>query len=103
MSTTIADPVPRAPDTGADDRLRQYLLPPYSVILHNDDHNDMLYVVSCLVQAVRGMDHEHALQIMQEAHTRGRALVTTCPLELAELYRDRLESFGLTATIEKVG
>jgi ATP-dependent Clp protease adapter protein ClpS len=38
---------------------------------------------------------------MLEAHNRGKALVTTCPLELAELYRDRLESCGLTATIEK--
>jgi ATP-dependent Clp protease adaptor protein ClpS len=38
---------------------------------------------------------------MLEAHNSGKAVVTTCPLELAELYRDRLGSFGLTATIEK--
>ena len=30
----------------------------------------------------------------------GKATVTTCPLELAELYRDRLQSCGLTATIQ---
>jgi ATP-dependent Clp protease adapter protein ClpS len=42
-----------------------------------------------------------ATKIMLEAHNRGKAVVTTCPLELAELYRDRLESCGLTATIEK--
>jgi ATP-dependent Clp protease adaptor protein ClpS len=38
---------------------------------------------------------------MLEAHNHGKAIVTTCPLELAELYRDRLESYGLTASIEK--
>ena len=32
--------------------------------------------------------------------SHGKATVTTCPLELAELYRDRLQSCGLTATIE---
>ena len=39
-------------------------------------------------------------RIMLEAHLTGVALVTVCPLELAELYRERLESCGLTATIE---
>ena len=31
----------------------------------------------------------------------GKAFVTACPLERAELYRDILQSCGLTATIEK--
>jgi ATP-dependent Clp protease adaptor protein ClpS len=38
---------------------------------------------------------------MMEAHQKGKAVVITCPLELAELYRERLQTFGLTATIEK--
>jgi ATP-dependent Clp protease adaptor protein ClpS len=79
---------------------RQHLLPPWKVLLHNDDHNDMLYVVQCLVKSVPKLGVRRATEIMMEAHMHGRALVTTCPLELAELYRDRLESFGLTATIE---
>ena len=77
------------------------ILPPYSVILHNDDHNEMLYVVQCLVKTVPSLGRLRAMEIMLEAHNHGRARVTTCPLELAELYRDRLEGFGLTATIEK--
>jgi ATP-dependent Clp protease adaptor protein ClpS len=56
--------------------------------------------VQSLVKSVPKLGVRRATEIMMEAHTRGRALVTTCPLELAELYRDRLESFGLTATIE---
>lgn len=80
---------------------KQEILPPYKVILHNDDHNDMLYVVQCLMKTVPRLGAARATRIMLEAHNRGKAVVTTCPLELAELYRDRLESFGLTATIEK--
>ena len=69
--------------------------------MHNDDHNEMLYVVRSLIKSVPNLGTARATKIMLEAHNRGQAVVTTCPLELAELYRDRLESFGLTATIEK--
>ena len=87
------------PDSGTEPK--HEILPPYSVILHNDDHNEMLHVVGALMKSVPKLGATRATQIMLEAHNRGKAIVTTCPLELAELYRDRLESFGLTATIEK--
>jgi ATP-dependent Clp protease adaptor protein ClpS len=80
---------------------RSQVLPPWNVLLHNDDHNDMLHVVLSLLKSVPKLSRARAVEIMLEAHTRGKALVITCPLELAELYRDRLQSFGLTATIEK--
>ena len=82
-------------------REQREILPPYKVVLHNDDHNEMIYVVQCLLKTVPGLGAARATRIMLEAHNRGKAVVTTCPLELAELYRERLESFGLTATIEK--
>ena len=74
--------------------------PLYRVILRNDDYTPMEFVVQVL-EKVFSLDRNTATRIMLEAHLRGVALVTTCPLELAELYRDRLESCGLTATIEK--
>ena len=89
------------PEVDIDTKRKEGILPPWSVILHNDDHNEMLYVVRSLVKSVPNLGATRATQIMLEAHSQGKALVTTCPLELAELYRDRLESFGLTATIEK--
>lgn len=85
----------------SDDDVRQRLLPPYKVILHNDDHNGQDYVVECLRKTVPGMSLGKAVAIMWEAHTSGKAVVITCPLELAELYQQRLLSFGLTATIER--
>jgi ATP-dependent Clp protease adaptor protein ClpS len=80
---------------------RTAILPPYSVILHNDDVNEMNYVVQSLLMCVPELDSGRAAEIMIEAHLNGRAHVITCPLERAELYRDRLQSRRLTATIEK--
>jgi ATP-dependent Clp protease adaptor protein ClpS len=57
-------------------------------------------VVQALVKSVPSLSQDRATEIMMEAHTNGKAVVVACPLELAELYRDRLQSFGLTATIE---
>jgi ATP-dependent Clp protease adaptor protein ClpS len=94
----VTTETPTRPDIGTQER--QAILPPYSVILHNDDHNEMVYVVQCLVKTVPNLGTSRAVWIMLEAHNHGRAIVTTCPLELAELYRERLEGFGLTATIE---
>ena len=71
------------------------------VILHNDDVNEMGHVVRALLSSVPELDIERASEIMLTAHLRGQAEVIRCPLERAELYRDRLESHGLTATIER--
>jgi ATP-dependent Clp protease adaptor protein ClpS len=73
---------------------------PYRVMLHNDDVNDMRHVVHALLASVPELTAERAAEVMLEAHNHGQAEVICCPLERAELYRDRLESFGLTATIE---
>ncbi|MGI9148303.1 MAG: ATP-dependent Clp protease adaptor ClpS [Chloroflexota bacterium] len=90
------------PGIGSHVEHKPAVLPPWSVILHNDDHNDMLHVVRALIKSVPKLGTTRATKIMLEAHNRGKAIVTTCPLELAELYRERLQTFGLTATIEKV-
>ena len=89
------------PDIGSDTEQKPAILPPWSVILHNDDQNDMVYVVRSLIKCVPNLGARRATQIMFEAHSQGKAVVTTCPLELAELYRERLQTCGLTASIEK--
>ena len=77
-------------------------VPPYRVLLHNDDVNDMGHVVRALLESVPELTTERAAEIMLETHLRDVAEVIRCPLERAELYRDRLETFGLTASIEAV-
>ncbi|MDA0815718.1 MAG: ATP-dependent Clp protease adaptor ClpS [Chloroflexi bacterium] len=85
----------------ADVRSIEETLPPYVVILHNDDHNTMEHVVRALLLSVPELETERAVEVMLTAHEHGQADVIACPLERAELYRDRLQSRGLTATIRK--
>ena len=88
-------------DTGQEQRTTHSVIPPYAVILHNDDLHEMNYVVQALVKSVPCLDADEAVRIMLEAHNKGTAVVIVCPLEQAELYRDRIRTFGLRATIEK--
>ena len=78
----------------------QNLLPPWKVILHNDDHNSMDHVVRSLRKCVQSLSEEEAVGVLLEAHEAGKAVVIECPKEAAEHYRAGLESCGLTATIE---
>lgn len=81
-------------------RLRTKLLPPYKVIVHDDDYNEMNYVIFALVHAVTILSLPEAERIMLAAHLTGKAIVTICPREVAEYYQERLLSYNLTATIE---
>ena len=92
---------PTAPRTDLDEETLLALVPPWRVVLHNDDHNTMEHVVESLVCCVPSLTVDAAAAIMLEAHTEGRATVVECPKEAAEHYRDALESRGLTATMER--
>ena len=74
--------------------------PPWNVVLHNDWENSMPRVVIVLKKVIPGMTLKRATRIMYEAHTDGRAVVTRCHKELAELYKERLQQEGLTASLE---
>lgn len=77
------------------------LFDPYKVLLHNDDNNDMEYVVTSLIKAIPQLSKAQAAEIMAEAHRTGVALVLMAPQEHAEMHCERLQSFGLVASIEK--
>jgi len=90
-------PARREREQGGDRRADR--LPPYRVLLHNDDHNQMLDVVETIVELTPHPRHR-SVEIMLAAHTRGVALVVVTHKERAELYRDQFASKGLTVTIE---
>ena len=81
-------------------RRRAQLLPPYKVIIFDDDVNDMMYVIFALMNAVNNLSMREAERIMLTAHLTGSAVVTICPKEVAEYYQERLLGYHLTATIE---
>ena len=91
---------PTLPGVEFDEEVLRKFLPPYRVMLHNDDHNAMDHVVRSLLKCVPSLTVEDAAEIMLVAHNHGHASVIECPKEAAEHYRDGLESCGLTATIE---
>lgn len=81
-------------------RQRAKILPPYKVVLFNDDYNDMDYVVAVLLNTISNLSQQDAEHIMLTAHLTGSAVVVVCPKETAEYYQERILSYGLTATIE---
>ena len=99
-------PLPASMTTTSTDTeaLQQALLdrlPPYAVILYNDDYHSMDYVVEALVKSVPDLIVEEAVGIMFEAHNSGSAVVIVCLLEQAELYRDRIRGYGLGVDIRR--
>ncbi len=74
-------------------------LPPWKVLLHNDDTNSRDYVVDTIVE-LTPLNEQDATIRMEEADKTGVALLLTTHKERAELYKDQFESKGLTVTIE---
>ena len=81
-------------------RLRAKLLPPFRVVLFDDDYNEMNYVIFVLLHAINNLSQPEAERIMLTAHLMGSAVAAVCPKETAEFYQERLRNYGLTATIE---
>jgi ATP-dependent Clp protease adapter protein ClpS len=75
------------------------LMPPWKVLLHNDDKNEMLFVVRTVMELTPLKEQEAELRTV-EAHKTGVALLLTTHKERAELYQEQFTSKGLTVTIE---
>ena len=80
-------------------RPRAARMPPWRVLLHNDDVNDMRYVVETIV-TLTTLNRHDAVGCTLEAHTTGLALLLTTHREHAELISEQFRSKRLTVTIE---
>lgn len=74
-------------------------MPLWKVLLHNDDKNEMGYVVDTILE-LTNISPQIALVKMLEAHKRGVALLVTAHREYAELLHEQFTSKGLAVTIE---
>jgi ATP-dependent Clp protease adaptor protein ClpS len=84
-----------------DDQVR--LLPPYHVILENDDHHTFEFVIDVLRKVFRFTEQVATLHAM-EAHTKGRAIVWTGAKEVAELRVEQMLGFSeILASGQKLG
>ena len=78
-------------------------LPPYNVILENDDHHSMEFVISVLQKAL-GYDEQKSYQLMLLAHESGQAIVWTGSKEVAELKLEQMLSLHeISAKGQKLG
>ena len=68
-------------------------LPPFAVIVLNDDRHTFDYVVETL-QKVFGYPLEKAFQLVSQIHTTGRGLVWSGSKEVAELKCDQIRGAG---------
>lgn len=75
------------------------MLPPWKVLLHNDDVNTHTHVVKTIVELTH-LNEQDATVRTEEADKTGVALLLTTHKERAELYKDQFTSKRLTVTIE---
>jgi ATP-dependent Clp protease adaptor protein ClpS len=94
--TAVAEPIVSTrtrPRGQADTETHTKGLPPYNVILLNDEEHTFEYVIELLTKLFA-----HPLATAQEMtlriHTTGRAVVYTTHKEKAELKRDQVLSYG---------
>jgi ATP-dependent Clp protease adaptor protein ClpS len=99
MATAV--PLPEVlPEEETGTRTRRQ--PPYAVVLHNDDSNTMEFVVMVL-RKVFGYTVEKCVELMLEAHNKGRVAVWVGAMEVAELKADQIRSFGADPYVKKGG
>jgi ATP-dependent Clp protease adaptor protein ClpS len=68
-------------------------LPPFNVVLLNDDDHSYPYVVEMLCRLF-GHSEQFAYQIARTVDNQGRAIVLTTHKERAEFKRDQIRGFG---------
>ena len=74
-------------------------LPPFRVILHNDDVNTFEHVIAS-IHRLTPLTLQEALERTLEAHETGQSLLLVTHRERAELYVEQFTSLKLTVTAE---
>jgi ATP-dependent Clp protease adaptor protein ClpS len=91
--------MPTSPIEAVVQRVDQ--LPPYRVILHNDDVNTSEYVTTQVVQ-IAHLPPEEAVKRVDEADQKGQATLLVTHLERAELYVDQFQEANIKVTCERL-
>ena len=92
----MADPL-ATPDVQERQEVRQ--LPPFRVILHNDDVNTFEHVIRTILR-LTNLSEMDAIKRALEAHETGCSLLLVTHKERAELYVEQFATFHLLVTCE---
>ncbi len=105
-----AKPAPKKGKSKPTPKPRNDKLPPFNVVLHDDNDHTYEYVIEML-KSVFAHPEERGFKLAKEVDDTGRVIVFTGHKELAELKREQVQSFGrdkriasskggMTATVE---
>ena len=98
-TAAVAKPKPAKKSKTKPRRKPPQQLPPWKVLLHNDDVSEMEFVIRTIMELTR-LNQQAAIMVMVEAHKTGVALVVATHREHAELLQEQFTSKKLTVTIE---
>lgn len=90
---------PGATRPAAETEQRTRLLPPYRVMLHNDDVNTFEHVIHAILELTPLKEPEAVARTI-EAHESGCSLLLVTHRERAELYVEQFATKQLTVTCE---
>jgi ATP-dependent Clp protease adaptor protein ClpS len=88
--TKISPARPRPKKTGAHQTKR---LPPYNVVLLDDNDHSYEYVIEML-KTIFAYQEPKGFVLAREVDKNGRVIVLTTHKELAELKRDQIHAYG---------
>jgi|SRR5260221_537401 ATP-dependent Clp protease adaptor protein ClpS len=94
--SAVAEPVvttQTAPKSSTKPETRSKKLPPYNVIVLNDEEHTFEYVIELLTKLF-AHSLKTAVELTWRIHLSGRAVVYTTHKEKAELKRDQVLSYG---------
>ena len=91
-STAVAKPKLQAKPEPSDKK-KTDKLPPFNVVLLDDDDHSYEYVIEMLT-AIFGYPVERGFELAKEVDSEGRVIVLTTHKEKAELKRDQITGFG---------
>jgi ATP-dependent Clp protease adaptor protein ClpS len=84
----MSEPAIAEPEVSTNPRL----LPPYHVLIENDDDHSQLFVILVL-RKVFGYDEPKAIDLMSTAEQAGEAVVWTGAKEVAELKLEQIHTY----------
>jgi len=89
----VQAPPPKAASRPSASKQKPKQLPPYNVVLLDDDDHSYDYVIEML-GALFAYSEEKGFQLAEQVDKTGRAIVLTTHKEKAELKRDQIHAFG---------
>ena len=77
-----------------------HLIPPFHVILLNDNDHSYFYVIEML-QKLFGYDKEKCFKMAQEVDKEGNVIVWTGPKKTAKFKQEQIHAYGKDKTIKE--